>query len=231
MTPAVAGLALLLAASASAAPDDPTGWIKGPASLLLYTQDGVIQEIGLGKWKEETAPRLIRERETRGGVSRSGRFAWYCQKADLIRRGRDDEVLSSSRTFAYLGTEGQTLWKNDIVDVPGDLDPVALSDDGETILVIERGFDGWRAAAYSFTGNRLLSTAEFERIERFALTRNGRYAMVLASGIDKPLLYTFIEIQSDARKEIPAADALLGEASLSEDGRVLFGSKTVFRFP
>lgn len=230
MIPAVV-LALLLAAPAPAkSPAAPHGWIEAPASMLLYSKGDLLQEIGLGKWDEDAGPKLVREREMRGGVSETGRFAWHWQKVDLIRRGRDDEVLSSSRTFVYLGTDGQILWKNDIVDAPGDMDPVALSADGETILVIERGFDGWSAAVYAFTGNRLLATPESERIERFSLTRNGRFAMVLASGIDKPLVYTFLDVKTGTRKDVPAADALLGNASVSEDGRVFAGGKTLTRF-
>lgn len=206
-------------------------WIKAPASLLLYGHDGTLaNEIGLGEWKEEVGKGLVNERVMRGGVSKSGRFAWHWQRVNFIRRMRDDEVLSSSRTFVYLGTQGQVLWKGDIVDAPEGLPPVRVSDDGETLIVLERGFDGWSAAGYTFTGNRIFATPELERVERFELTRNGRFAMILGSAIDKPLVYTFFDLKTKSKKMIPASDAPLGDASLSPDGRVLFGKKTVFRF-
>ncbi|PCI40715.1 MAG: hypothetical protein COB53_00025 [Elusimicrobia bacterium] len=226
-------LFLLLAGTASADHEEISSrrWIQAPASLLLYAHDGsLVSEIGLGEWKEEVGPGLIRERIMLGGVSKSGQFAWHWQRTVTIRRGRDDEVLSSTRTFVYFGTEGQVLWKGDIVDAPDGLPPIRISDDGETMVVLERGFDGWSAAAYTFTGNRILATPEMERVERFELTRNGRYVMVLGSGIDKPLVYTFFDLRAKSKKVLQAADAPLGDATLTNDGRVLFGKDAVFRF-
>ncbi len=233
---------LLLAGTAFAKPDTPAEqeqkeeesarrWVQTEASLLLYGFDGsLINEIGLGRWKENAGAGLINERIMLGGVSESGRFAWHWQRVEFIRRGRDDEVLSSSRTFVYLGTDGQVLWKGDIVDAPENLPPVRLSSDGESMVVLERGFDGWSAAAYTFTGNRVLATPELDRIERFELTKNGRFVMILGSGIDKPLVYNFYDLKTKLKKQMPAADAPLGKATLTEKGSVLFGKKTVFQF-
>jgi hypothetical protein len=228
-----AALTLLPRPGEAAAPaaEAPTGgWIEAPASLLLYSGEELIHEIGLGEWREDAPGGIVVEREMRGGVYGKGRFAWHWHRARTIRRGRDDEVISSTRTFVYLGTRGQTLWRADAVDAPPGLEPAVASANGETVLVIERGFDGWSAAAYTFTGNRITATPGADRIERFALTRNGRFATVLASATDKPLVYLFIDLETDARKDIPAADAPLGEATIDETGRVLFGKKTVFRF-
>lgn len=147
-----------------------------------------------------------------------------------MRPGRAEQVLSSTSTFVYLGTAGQTLWSDPAADAPAVGDPATLSADCETVLVLERHEESWTAAAYTFSGKRLGEWDAGQRVEKSSLTRNGRYGSVLWGRVDEPLTYTFFDVRSGERKDLPAADATLGQAEVREDGSVVAGARTVHRF-
>ncbi|MEE8424880.1 MAG: hypothetical protein V3S11_03580 [Elusimicrobiota bacterium] len=208
------------------------GWKAAESSLLLSDRKGELyNEIGLGVWREELGDGLYLRRRMLGGVSANGRFAWHFQKLDTIRSGRVDQVISSTRTLVYLGTSGQVLWTNALADSHQAMPPLLQSDDGETALVLERGEDGWTAAAYAFTGNRLMEIKASNRLEEARLTKNGRFVMVRWSARDLPLYYSFLDLKKRARHDIPASDLPLGMARITEKGVVRSGRKRVYRFP
>lgn len=227
----------LVASSVNAGPaSSPTrakqGWRAAESSLLLFDINGELyNEIGLGEWREELGEKLYLRRRMLGGVSANGRFAWHFQKLDTLRSGRVDEVVSSTRTLIYMGTSGQILWTNDLADVNEAAPPLIQSDDGETALVLERGEDGWTAAAYAFTGNRLMEVKASDRLEEAQLSKNGRFVLVRWSAQDLPLYYSFLDLKKKARHDIPASDLPLGMARITEKGVVRSGRKIVYRFP
>jgi len=147
-----------------------------------------------------------------------------------VRPGRVEKVLASTSAFVYFGTAGQTLWSDPAADAPVAGDPAIMSADCETVLILERREDAWTAAAYTFSGKRLGEWDSGQRVEKAALTRNGRYGSVLWGLVDKPLTYTFFDVRSGARTDLPAADAPLGQAQIQEDGSVVAGARTVYRF-
>lgn len=207
------------------------GWWRKGASLLLFDAEGfLLKELGVGRWIKPISERVEERSEMRGRATRDGRFAWHWRETETVRTGREETVLASSRALVYLGTAGQALWTNDLADAPDGLDPVLQSRDGETAVVLERNGELWTAAAYAFTGNRLLKARIGERLVKARITRNGRYAMVLGSGRDAPLMYSFFDLRKGARHDIPAAEAPLGEASIGEDGTIALGSKRIDAF-
>ncbi|MFH1726125.1 MAG: hypothetical protein ABII00_16070 [Elusimicrobiota bacterium] len=238
MVPAHALMLALIVApifSEASGPEPPPaagGWRATPSSLLLFNHDGrLINEIGLGSWRDELDGGLVSVRRMRGGIADGGRFAWHWQKFETIRTGQVDEVLGSTKTFVYLGTTGQPLWRDDAVEAPPHMAPVLLSRDGETALVIEARKDGWTLAAVSFTGNRIMELDVAERLEKVSFTSDGRFAMALWGALDEPLIYSFLDLLRKQRKDIPAADAPLGQARIDEDGVVIIGGEAAFRFP
>ncbi|TPW19034.1 MAG: hypothetical protein FD126_3088, partial [Elusimicrobia bacterium] len=75
------------------APETRAGWAATPSSLLLYDSSGtLISETGLGRWEEEGPDQTVRRRTVRGGASKSGRFAWSWENAELVRSGRSEKV-------------------------------------------------------------------------------------------------------------------------------------------
>ncbi len=233
-----AAMLLSLVASSAAAGPSPSstkakqGWRAAESSLLLYDRNGELyNEIGLGEWREELGENLYLRRRMLGGVSTNGRFAWHFQKLDTMRSGRVDKVVSSTRTLVYMGTSGQILWTNDLADINETAPPLIQSDDGETALVLERGEDGWTAAAYAFTGNRIMEVKASDRLEEAQLSKNGRFVLVRWSAQDLPLYYSFLDLKKKTRHDIPASDLPLGMARISEQGVVRSGKKEIYRFP
>lgn len=206
------------------------GWSATKASLLLYDASGrVLSEIGLGEWRREAEGDLVERRRMRGGVSADGRFAWHWQRVDTLRVGRTEETLTSARELAYLGTAGQILWTAEAADAPPGLEPLYQSADGETALVVERRDDGWALVPHAFTGNRAEGLRGAGRLLDAGLTRNGRFAWALWGPMDGPLAYTFLDLRTGQRKDLPPPTPPL-RLAIGEDGTVRAGGKKVFSF-
>ncbi|MFH2202565.1 MAG: hypothetical protein ABIJ96_05590 [Elusimicrobiota bacterium] len=208
------------------------GWTAASSSLLLFDRNArLIEEIGIGEWEVEFTDGLILRRRMRGGISLNSRFAWHWRKDETVKPGRTDTILASTITAVYLGTRGQTLWESGRADAPPGVPLLEQSRDGETFLVVERRDGGWSVNAYTFTGNRITGIRGAARIENIRLTPNGRYALVLWSEKDRALTYSLLNLQKKQRQDIPAADAELGRAELTDDGAVRSGGKLLYRFP
>ncbi len=132
--------------------------------------------------------------------------------------------------LVYLGTAGQMLWASAAADAPPSLEPLIQSANGENVLVMEGAGRKWRAVARTFLGNETMQVGGAGRIKDAALTSNGRFAMVLWSRPDAPLLYTFLDIEKKRRHEFPAADVLLGKARIVESGVIKAGDDVLYRF-
>lgn len=208
------------------------GWVKTPASLLLYDSSGtLVNEVGLGTWEEPASEGMVLRRIVRGGISRDGRFAWSWEKAETVKLGRVDKPTTTARLMRYLGTEGQELFRNELADAPQGLEPIVLSDNGERLLLAEHGPDAWILAAYDFTGNRLVDARAKGSIELAELTANGRFALVRWHQLDLPPEYTLLRIEDRMVSDLPGVRATGISPKLTDDGRVLVGKKVVFPAP
>ncbi len=234
-------LLLVLAATIAAgvpSPGNPPaapkggGWKATRSSLLLFDGKGrLVNEIGLGDWHEDIEGNLAARRRMTGGVSADGRFAWHWQKVETVHKDNRETIVGSTRTLVYFGTAGQILWSNRDVEAPEGVPPLIQSRDGETALIIESSTSGYSAAAFTFTGNRIMSLPPGERLESAELTGDGRYALILWSRSGQALLYTLLDLKRKIRKDIPAAKTPLGRASLWEDGSLRSRGKLLYRFP
>ncbi len=207
------------------------GWAVLGASLLLRpARGGPSLEFGLGQWEEPgTEGTLVRKRML-GDATWDGRFAWHWEKTEVLRRGRQDSLVSSSSKLSYLGTAGRVLWTNESADAPSGLPPLLMSRDGEWALLFEREGSSWTAVAVTFIGNRLLEVRGPARILRAELTPEGGFALLVWGPYDKPLVYTILDLQRRARKDIPASELPPGESALSAQGTLSVEGKEVFRW-
>lgn len=225
-------------AADAAAPDAATiglaysgraGWVKTASSLLLYDSSGtLVIEVGLGSWEEPAVNGITERRVVRGGISKDGRFAWSWEKTEMVKTGRGDKPQTTARLLRYLGTQGQELFRNELADAPRGLEPASLSDDGERLLLAERGPDAWIVAAYDFTGTRLVDARGKGLVEIAQLTRNGRFALVRWHQLDQPPTYTLLRVEARAAALLPAIRATGTTPKLTDDGKVLVGGKVVF---
>ncbi|MBI5200509.1 MAG: hypothetical protein HY925_02885 [Elusimicrobia bacterium] len=205
------------------------GWVKARASLLLYDSSGtLVNEVGLGTWEESGSNGTAQRKVVTGGVSVDGRFAWAWEKVETIKLGKSDKALTTARLLRYLGTEGQELFRNELADAPKGLDPVSLSNDGEWLLLTERGPDAWIIAAYDFMGNRLVDAHGKGSVELAQLTSNGQYALVRWHQLDLPPEYTLLKVGERASTGLPALKTAGVSPKLTDDGRVLVGAKVIF---
>ena len=140
-------------------------------------------------------------------------------------------MLAWKRALVVLGPDGTRLWRDDRAGAPQGLEPVLMSDDGETLLV-SRGEDGvWGVSAVTAHGRPLLSLGPLARLERMALTGDGRFAMVLGTPPGGVATYTLLDLRTRRRRDLPAAEAGPARPRLTEEGRLMAGSKTVLRLP
>ncbi len=206
-----------------------SGWVKAKASLLLYDSSGtLVNEVGLGTWEEAASNGAGQRKVVQGGVSTDGRFAWSWEKVETFKIGKSDRALTTARLLRYLGTEGQELFRNELADAPKGLDPVSLSNDGEWILLTERGPDAWIIAAYDFMGNRLVDAHGKGSVELAQLTPNGQFALVRWHQLDLPPEYTLVKVGERAATGLPSPKAPGTAPKLTDDGRVLVGVKVIF---
>ncbi len=207
------------------------GWVVAGASLLLRpARGGPSLEFGLGEWEEPGEEGTLVRKRMQGDATRDGRFAWHWEKTEVLRRGRQDSLVSSSSKLSYLGTTGRVLWTSESADAPAGLPPLLMSRDGESALLFEREGSSWTAAAVTFIGNRLLEVRGPARISRAELTPEGSFALLVWGPYDKPLVYTVLDLQRRARKDIPASELPPGESALSAQGTLSVEGKEVFRW-
>lgn len=208
------------------------GWVSMPSSIVLYDSSGTpAGEIASGQWDEEIGTATVRRRTVRSGASEDGRFAWDWQKVDILQLGRVAITKSTGRFMRYLGTDGQELWRDELADAPKGVDPVAISKNGETALVLERTEASWGVAAFSFAGNKLLEVRGSGGPRALALSPNGRYGLVLWHPLDQPPLYSFLDLGKRRHVDKPADPLSPGAPRMADDGKAYVGNKTAFSFP
>lgn len=221
--------ALLLAVVMACGARAEQGWKKAASSLLLQDSSGtIVAEQPLGKWEENRGVRVVIH-SVLGGASKDGRFAWTWDEQSAWNFAKT-ERLERRYELRFFGTGGSELWSTQSAAAPPQGDPLALSDDGETALVAVRLSGGWRVEARNYLGIVNWDLGPFPILETLALTGGGRYGMVRWGEPDKSSTYTFLDLKSKKRRDIPSAEMRLGEAKITEDGRVVSGGKTVFAF-
>jgi hypothetical protein len=235
---AVASEKQLEAAIEEPAADEPSipvahagraGWVRTAASLLLYNADGdLLDEIGLGSWTEPGPEGTQLRRTVRGGISKDGRFAWSWEKAESLKEGRGEKPVTTSRLMRYLGTQGQELFRNELADAPQGLEPVAVSDNGERVLLAERAPGAWIMAAFDFAGNRLVDARAKGHVELAQMSGNGSFALIRWHQLDQPPEYTLLRIADRKTVGLPPITQAGASPKLTNDGRVLVGGKVVF---
>lgn len=226
-------LALLLAGTLSAAPAAPapaaapqTGWLKRGDSLLLYSADGdLADEIPL-RATESSADGKVTVHDVLGAAAKNGRFAWTLDRTRVWNASRT-KLLGSKRTLRVLGSLDEEVWSTPEGDAPEGQAPVLMSDDGETLLVSLRGDAGWRVEARGYLGNVLMSVGPLSELESMQLTSDGKYALVRWRVPDKSATHTFLNIPARTRHDVPSGTLFLGRATLSGDGKVESGGKTI----
>lgn len=220
-------IALALAALAAAVPAlSMPGWSLRANSLLLNGDDGApAVELplrgldGLG-----TA-----SRETLGGVSPDARMAWTLDRRLIWSPGRA-RLLESRSLLRAFGSDGAELWRDEAVDLPERGAPVLFSADGEIVLLSKRSGEGFSAEARTWLGQVVATVGPFPRLISMALTPNGRYALARWGVPDTSDTHTFIDLATNARRDVPSSDLILGVARIEDDGAVRSGSKLVFAF-
>lgn len=206
-----------------------TGWTARPSALLLYDSSGtLVSEQALGSWDETTDTRLIIH-ETRGGGAKSGRFAWTWDMKTVWNLPHTQRLEQRS-VFNYFGPSGKELWDASNAAAPKNSDPVALSENGEALLLSQRSEGGFTVAVKTYIGNTLWEVGPFPSLQSIELTANGRYAVLRWSEPDKASTHTFLSIADKTRKDIPSSELHLGKAVIDESGAVLSGGKKVFSF-
>lgn len=209
--------------------DGQIGWVKAKSSLLLYDSSStLINEVGLGNWEELGSGQTAQRKSVRGGVSEDGRFAWAWERVDTVKVGRTEKPLTTARLLRYFGTEGQELFRNELADAPQGLDPVALSKDGEWLLLTERGPDAWIVAAYDFMGNRLVDAHGKGAVELAQLTPNGQFALIRWHQLDLPPEYTLLKVGDRAATGVPSLKGVGVAPKVTDDGRIVVGAKVVY---
>lgn len=204
------------------------GWSRQANSLLLYGEDGSLQE-ELPLHDADEAGAGTTSRETLGGVSPDGRMAWTLERRLTWSPGRT-KVLESHRIFRVFGSAGAELWREETVDAPERGLPVLFSADSNTLLLAKRSGDGWTAEARTWLGQVLATLGQFPRLISMALSPNGRFALARWAVPDKSDTHSFIDLQTKARHDVPSSDLVLGLARIGDDGVVRSGSKVVFAF-
>ncbi|MBI3549088.1 MAG: hypothetical protein HY078_08620 [Elusimicrobia bacterium] len=191
------------------------GWIKTPTSIALYDSSGtVVQELSTGQWLQEVGGERVL-RVGRGGASSNGRFAWFWEQVGEVR------------SLRYMGTHGKELWRDELADAPRNVEPAAVSEDGETVLVVERDADGRAGAAlYNYLGQRLRSVRRDGVIELAILSPGGRFALVRSHLEGNAPRYVRLPSDPDEMVRDPAlAPPPTAALRIDDDGAVWAGRK------
>ena len=204
------------------------GWSRQANSLLLYGDDGSLQQELPLREADEAGTGTI-TRETRGGVSPDGRMAWTLERRLTWSPGRT-KVIESHRVFHLYGSAGAELWREESVDLPERGEPVLFSADGKTLLLAERAGDGFTAEARTYLGQVIATLGQWPRLISIALSPNGRFALARGAVPDKSDTHSFMDLKTKARHDVPSSDLVLGLARVGDDGVVRSGSKVVFAF-
>jgi hypothetical protein len=220
------GLLPLILLVVSAQAQAATGWVKKGSSLLLYDKDEeLVSEIGLETTEEGTTAKPV-VHEILGGAAKSGRFAWTLDRRRTYNADRT-KLLASKRMLKVLGSGGEPIWTSTEADAIDDGDPVAFSDDGETLLASFHSTLSWRVAAKGYLGNTLMDLYNLPELESIQITPNGKYAMIRWTDPDKSDTHTFLNIPKKARRDVPSGTLHLGRAKLAPDGQVSSGGKVI----
>ncbi|MEK7857736.1 MAG: hypothetical protein AAB320_01225 [Elusimicrobiota bacterium] len=220
---------LLLAPPCVQAASTQGWWSRQGRSLVVFDSSGTLSaEIGLGKWEEATATRLD-VREITGGVSPDKRLAWTLERNTSWNTARTT-ALEKRRLLRVYGDAGRELWEEPFADAPQEGDPIIFSQDAALCLVALRGELGWTASVRSWASVPVWDTGPYPNLRSIALTPNGRYVMLSWRETDTSATHTFLEISSKKRKDIPSGTLHLGQATISAEGKVTSGKKTVFDF-
>jgi hypothetical protein len=204
------------------------GWTRQATSLLLYGDDGSLQQ-ELPLRQADEAGTGTTSRETQGGVSPDGRMAWTLERNLTWTPGRT-KVLESRRLFRLFGSAGAELWREESVDLPERGAPVLFSADGKVLLLAERSGDGYTAEARTWLGQIIATLGQFPRLISMALSPSGRFALARWAVPDNSDTHSFIDLKTKARRDVPSSDLVLGLARIGDDGVVRSGSKQVFAF-
>lgn len=200
----LAAAALLCAGHAAAAP--VSGWVKQGSSLLHYDSSATLSgELPLGRWEDF---------DVRGGTSKNGSFAWTWDARSLLLR--------------FFGPSGRELWSAERTAATESGEPLALSGDGELLLLCRGSASGSTVEVRSFVGNTLWQAGPFPILHAMELTRNGRYALLRWTEPEKAASHTFLAVALRKRKDVASAELHLGRASIDESGAVRSGGKTLF---
>lgn len=231
---AVLFLGFAAAASAQPAPDLPDlpvprsspGWTRQGKSLLLYDPEGaLISEVGLVVGEEVGG----RVREVVGGTSPDGRAAWTLERRVLWNPNRS-KVLESRRSFKLFGSQGQSLWEDDLVEMPETGDPVAFSADGKVVMIARREGEAWTVEARDWAGIPIKNTGGFPKLQAIHLAPAGRFALIRWAVPDRSSTHTFLDLKTGARKDVDSSSLVLGMARIGDDGVARSGMKVVFAF-
>ncbi|MBI4386238.1 MAG: hypothetical protein HY551_02550 [Elusimicrobia bacterium] len=205
------------------------GWVTLSTSLVFYDESGTLaQEIGLSAWTEEVKEGTFRRQSLRGEASRDGKFAWSWEKTQISTSRRTDRPTELSRLLRFWGTDGQELWRSEKADGPGDLNPAAISIHGERIVVLERQGNAWSAVAYDFIGSRLVEAAGPAPPELLQISPRGHFAVVRWHAVDRPPVYTLLDIDSRVSRTVPISRASLAAPQVTDDGKLFLGDALVF---
>ena len=194
-------------------------WSNMGSSLLLTDREGrLINELGIGSWDRQGPDGRPARHEARGGVSANGGFAWYWQKVE------------GKTALVVLGPAGQLMWRVDQSDLCGNLEPMLLSWDAKSSLVMERDGAGCSVSAYSADGKRLMRVGDAQRVESWSLSGDGRYAAIRWGRYDEPQVLSFLDLAGRRRRDFPATAALLGKVDIQKGGVFLSAGRTLYRF-
>lgn len=225
-------LACLTPVLAAALPSDSAAqarWEKRGSSLLYFDRTGNLSsEIGLGNWEDASSGGLTIRRVS-GGVAGEGGYAWSFEQVSSWNTTKT-RLLSSTGLLTFYGSRGKPLWTSDEAYPPETGDPIALSRKGEVLIMSLKAARGNVCVITDFLGGRLLTTEPFSTILSLSMTAQGRYALIRWAEPDKSDTHTIIEVRTKKRQDIPSTEFSLGEARVTDGGKVFAGKRLVYEF-
>ena len=226
----LAAAVLALAAFPGSAGAEPVAlarvhWATLGNSLLHYGADGSVDaEVGLGRWEETGVSRQIR-----AGVSPTGNFAWTMEIV-YTWNVMHTRAVDSKRLLHFYGAQGLELWSEPDAQYPEQGLPLVFSDDGETLVVAVHPAKGWLASIRDYTGNVLAELGPFQRLQKIAISANGRFSLAQWLVTDQSATHSVYDRIFKKRQDIPSQSFYLGPARLTSEGKIFSGPKLVFDF-